>query len=58
VIGNQGVVTISWLSANLIIRVNALRPECGHNFGLQETLEEAYRTQQRVSMWGAARSWG
>jgi hypothetical protein len=32
-----------------------LRPECGHNFNLHESLEEAYCTEQRVSLWGPYR---
>lgn len=44
--------TISWLPANMIVRTGALKPECGHNFGLHVTLREAYRTNQRVSLWG------
>ena len=44
--------TISWLPANLIVRTNALFPECGHNFDLDETLCYAYRNKERVSMWG------
>ncbi len=44
--------TISWLPANLIVRTNALFPERGHNFGLEETLCYAYRNGERVSMWG------
>ena len=47
--------TISWLPANLVIRTGALRPECGHNFGLEASLKEAYRTNQRVSLWGPYR---
>jgi hypothetical protein len=44
--------TISWLPANLKVRVNALLPESGHNFDLPETLDFANSTCQRVSMWG------
>jgi len=47
--------TISWLPANLKIRVNALRPECGHNFGLHHSLDFANSTKQRVSLWGPYR---
>lgn len=44
--------TISWLPPNLVIRVRALLPEAGRNFGLFETLRFAADTGQRVSMWG------
>ena len=44
--------TISWLPANLIIRTSAPLPECGHNFGLHETIDFANRTCQRISIWG------
>jgi hypothetical protein len=47
--------TISWLPANLKIRTNALLPECGHNFDLHESLDFAYSTEQRVSLWGPYR---
>jgi hypothetical protein len=44
--------TISWLPSNLVIRIQALLPECGHNFGLAETIRFALGTEQRVSLWG------
>jgi hypothetical protein len=44
--------TISWLPANLKIRVGALLPEPGHNYDLPATLAFAQSTKQRVSMWG------
>lgn len=44
--------TISWLPANLKIRVGALLPECGRNFDLYATLDFAHCTGQRVSLWG------
>jgi hypothetical protein len=47
--------TISWLPANLKIRTNALLPECGHNFDLHQSLDFAYATDQRVSLWGPYR---
>lgn len=47
--------TISWLPANLKVRTGALLPECGHNFDLPESLDFAYRTDQRVSLWGPYR---
>lgn len=46
---------ISWLPANMNIRVNALFPECGHNFDLVQTLDYANGTCQRVSLWGPYR---
>src|SRR4051812_23543075 len=33
--------TISWLPSNTIVRLHALRPEPGHNFTLEETLQLA-----------------
>jgi hypothetical protein len=45
-------VTISWLPANLCIRLRALLPEQGHNFGLHETMRYALADRQRVSLWG------
>ena len=47
--------TISWLPANLKVRTGALRPECGHNFDLHQSLDFAYCTKQRVSLWGPYR---
>jgi hypothetical protein len=47
--------TISWLPATMIVRINAFLPESGHNFNLMETLDFAYGTCQRVSMWGPYR---
>ena len=44
--------TISWLPANLKMRVAALLPEAGHNYDLPMTFAFAQRTDQRVSMWG------
>jgi hypothetical protein len=44
--------TISWLPANLHIRVLALLPEPGHNFDLHTTLKYLLGDGQRVSMWG------
>ncbi|MGH2549626.1 MAG: hypothetical protein ACRDHN_09560 [Thermomicrobiales bacterium] len=49
------VHTISWLPSNLKVRVNALLPECGHNFTLHETIEYALANDERVSLWGAFR---
>jgi hypothetical protein len=43
---------ISWLPANLKVRTCALLPECGHNFGLHETLDNVLRNDDRVSLWG------
>jgi hypothetical protein len=47
--------TISWLPANMIVRVHALLPECGHNFELHETLRYVLSEGERVSMWGPYR---
>jgi hypothetical protein len=47
--------TISWLPANLKIRVNALCPECGHNFELHQTLRYVLGNDERVSLWGPYR---
>ena len=44
--------TISWLPANMKVRIGALFPEAGHNFDLHTTMDSAYSTCQRVSMWG------
>lgn len=44
--------TISWLPRNMNVRVNALLPECGHNFDLYTTLRQEYAQGDRVSMWG------
>ncbi|MFL5240666.1 MAG: hypothetical protein ACJ8FY_01035 [Gemmataceae bacterium] len=44
--------TISWLPENMIVRTRALRPECGHNFELHETICYALKNDERVSMWG------
>jgi hypothetical protein len=46
---------ISWLPANLKVRTRALLPECGHNFGLHETLDYVLRNDERVSLWGPYR---
>ena len=42
--------TISWLPRNLEVRTLALLPECGHNFGLHETLRHvlAYRSLSEI----------
>ncbi|HVS35653.1 MAG TPA: hypothetical protein VMS17_08725 [Gemmataceae bacterium] len=47
--------TISWLPSSLKIRLRALWPECGHNFGLHETLRYALSEDEHVSMWGPYR---
>lgn len=44
--------TVSWLPANMKVRIGALLPEPGHNFDLHTTLAMANATQQRVSLWG------
>jgi hypothetical protein len=46
---------ISWLPANLKVRTHALLPECGHNFGLHETIDNALANGERVSAWGPYR---
>jgi len=46
---------ISWLPANLKVRTRALLPECGHNFGLHETIDYALANDERVSVWGPYR---
>ena len=46
---------ISWLPANLIIRTRSLLPECGHNFGLHETIKYALKNDERISVWGPYR---
>ncbi len=47
--------TISWLPADLKVRTRALLPECGHNFGLHETLRYVLDSGEHVSMWGPYR---
>ena len=47
--------TISWLPASLRVRTRALLPECGHNFGLHETLRYVLSEGEHVSMWGPYR---
>jgi hypothetical protein len=44
--------TISWFPRSLVVRSLALRPECGRNLGLHETLRHALGCGQRVSLWG------
>ncbi len=44
--------TISWLPANGVVRINALLPECGRNFGLHETIRHSLDNCERVSLWG------
>lgn len=44
--------TISWLPATGEVRTLALTPECGRNFGLDETLALALNNKERVSLWG------
>jgi hypothetical protein len=44
--------TISWLPATGQVKTRALRPECGRNFGLDETMRLVLGTEQRVSLWG------
>jgi hypothetical protein len=44
--------TISWLPANLVIRVQAICAETGHNFGLHETIRFLQDQGERLSLWG------
>lgn len=44
--------TISWLPTNGEVRAYALLPECGRNYGLEETFELMLSEGQRVSLWG------
>jgi hypothetical protein len=57
--GGPGVTlevhTISWLPRNTRVRTHGLLPECGHNFGLDETLRLVLATKQRVFLWGPYR---
>jgi hypothetical protein len=46
------VYTISWFPAKLPVRAYALLPECGRNFGLEETLQYVLASHARVSLWG------
>ena len=46
---------ISWLPANLKIRTRSLLPECGHNFGLHDTLHYVLANDEDVSVWGPYR---
>lgn len=45
-------LTISWLPDNGVVRLHALLPECGRNYGLDETIRLALRDKERVSLWG------
>lgn len=44
--------TISWLPSSLNIRVLKLRPDCGHNFSLHETINYARCNGEVIGMWG------
>ena len=44
--------TISWMPATLDIRPLARTPETGVNLGLQFSIEEMQRHDERVSLWG------
>jgi hypothetical protein len=46
---------ISWLPANLIVRTRSLLPECGHNFGLHETIRYVLKNDEHISVWGPYR---
>lgn len=47
--------TISWLPRTLVVKTRKLRPECGVNLGLKETMEYALDNGERVSLWGPYR---
>ncbi len=47
--------TISWLPCNGIVRIRALFPEPGRNFGFEETLNWCVKNEMRISVWGAYR---
>lgn len=49
------VHTISWLPANLAVRILAIVPERGRNFDLNTTIRFHLDQQARVSMWGPYR---
>jgi hypothetical protein len=44
--------TISWLPANMKVRVNALCPEPGRNFDLHTTIRWTQCNKMRLSLWG------
>lgn len=44
--------TISWLAVSGEVRVYALKPECGRNWGLEETFDLMLHEGERVSLWG------
>jgi hypothetical protein len=44
--------TISWMPQSLQVKVLRLRPECGVNLGLHQSLAWALEDGQRISMWG------
>jgi hypothetical protein len=43
---------ISWLPQSGVVRPYALFAECGRNYSLDETLQFAHESCQRVSLWG------
>jgi len=47
--------TISWLPETTNLRPLALHPECGRNFGLEETIRVAQGFGARVTLWGPYR---
>lgn len=51
-VGQLEVHTISWLPADLDVRVLACRPERGRNVELHETIQWALSNDERVFMWG------
>jgi hypothetical protein len=44
--------TISWLPRTLNVRVLALRPECGGNLSLVQTINFAHRAGACIALWG------
>jgi hypothetical protein len=46
------VITISWLPQSLDVEPLRLKPECGQNFELHETLRYVISEEEKVSKWG------
>ncbi|MCE5326657.1 MAG: hypothetical protein ABFD92_18295 [Planctomycetaceae bacterium] len=51
------VDTISWMPATLEIVPGRLTPEKGVNLGLDATIQEMLKQQERVSLWGPYEIW-
>jgi hypothetical protein len=47
--------TISWLPCSGVVRLSALCPETGRNFGWDETIRWCVNNDMRISVWGAYR---